>query len=147
MFFSTAKAFLFSGLFFEKHLKYIKLDEDFVQFTKMNLSYLLKVIRFVISHFAVYLHRVFNSQNNYDKEYLGHVYTRPVVTYEELRRGQVKTTDPVRIQYNTKDQYKRTAKMLGLMDDFKVGPARDYATADSLDVDLASYHLERSSKN
>lgn len=115
---------VFSGLFFEKHLKYIKLDEDFVQFTKMNLSYLLKVIRFVISCFAVYSHGVFMFQNNYDKEYLGHVYTRPVVTYEELRRGQVKTTDPVRIQYNTKDQYKRTAKMLGLMDDFKVGPTR-----------------------
>lgn len=45
----------------------------------------------------------------------------PVVTFEELRRGNVVTkTEPVRIQYNTKDQYKRTAKLLGLMDDFKV---------------------------
>lgn len=32
----------------------------------------------------------------------------------------LKTKQPVRIQYNTKDQYKRDAKMLGLMDDFKV---------------------------
>lgn len=32
-----------NGLFFEKHLKYIKLNEVFVPFTKMNLSYLTKV--------------------------------------------------------------------------------------------------------
>lgn len=32
----------------------------------------------------------------------------------------MKTKKPVRIQYNTKDQYKRTAKLLGLMDDLKV---------------------------
>lgn len=34
---------LFSGLFFDKYLRYIKLSEEFVPFTKMNLSYLLKV--------------------------------------------------------------------------------------------------------
>lgn len=34
---------VFSGLFFDKHLKYIKLSEDFVSFTKMNLTYLQKV--------------------------------------------------------------------------------------------------------
>lgn len=33
----------FSGLFFDKYLKHIKLSEQFVHFTKMNLSYLLKV--------------------------------------------------------------------------------------------------------
>jgi hypothetical protein len=33
----------FSGLFFEKHLKYIKLSEEYVAFTKLNLTYLLKV--------------------------------------------------------------------------------------------------------
>lgn len=33
----------FSGLFFEKHLKYIKLNGLFVPFTKMDLNYLLKV--------------------------------------------------------------------------------------------------------
>lgn len=32
-----------SGLFFDKYLKHIKLSEDFVQFTKINMSYLLKV--------------------------------------------------------------------------------------------------------
>lgn len=38
-----------SGLFFDKYLKHIKLSEDFVQFTKINTSYLLKVSK-VTSH-------------------------------------------------------------------------------------------------
>lgn len=41
-----------SGLFFDKYLKHIKLSEDFVQFTKINMSYLLKVkiVRVVIMY-------------------------------------------------------------------------------------------------
>lgn len=42
------------------------------------------------------------------------------MTFEELRRGLVSTKDAVRIQYNTREQFKRTSKLLGLMDDFKV---------------------------
>lgn len=60
-------------------------------------------------------------QDNYDKTFLNHVYQCPIVTFEELRKGMVKTKEAVRIQYNSRDQYKRIAKMLGLMDDFKVG--------------------------
>ena len=30
-------------MFYEKHLKFIKLNEKFVPFTKMDLNYLLKV--------------------------------------------------------------------------------------------------------
>lgn len=89
-----------SGLFFEKHLKFIKLGEEFVDFTKKDLSYLMK--------------------DAYDDTFLKHVYETPVVTFEEVRRGQLTIRTPVRIQYNTKDQYRRAAKMLGLMDDFKV---------------------------
>lgn len=89
-----------SGLFYEKHLKYIKLSEDFVPFSKKDLGYLL--------------------QSNYDEAFKKEVYQTPIVTYEELRRGLVKTKDAVRIQYNNRNQYKSTAKMLGLMDDFKV---------------------------
>lgn len=33
-----------SGMFFDKHLRYIKLNEQMVEFTKMNLTHLLKVI-------------------------------------------------------------------------------------------------------
>ncbi|XP_043279814.1 alpha-1,3-mannosyl-glycoprotein 2-beta-N-acetylglucosaminyltransferase isoform X2 [Venturia canescens] len=32
-----------NGLFYEKHLKFIKLNEEFVHFTEMNLTYLLKI--------------------------------------------------------------------------------------------------------
>ncbi|KAJ6640886.1 Alpha-1,3-mannosyl-glycoprotein 2-beta-N-acetylglucosaminyltransferase, partial [Pseudolycoriella hygida] len=94
-----------NGLFFEKHLKFIKLSEVFVPFTEMDLSYLMK--------------------QNYDKTFLSKVYSYAVVTYDELRRNSlVNKNEPVRIQYNTKDQYKRTAKLLGLMDDFKSGVPR-----------------------
>jgi alpha-1,3-mannosyl-glycoprotein beta-1,2-N-acetylglucosaminyltransferase len=90
----------FSGLFFEKHLKYIKLSENFVQFSKKDLSYLLK--------------------ENYDASFMKEVYQTPVVTFEELRRGIVNSKGPVRIQYNNRNQYKSSARSLGIMDDFKV---------------------------
>lgn len=92
-----------NGLFFEKHLKYIKLNEEYVAFTKMNLTYLLKDV--------------------YDATFVHDVYTKtPVVTFEELRRDLISpaSNSEVRIQYNTKDQYKRITKLLGLMDDFRV---------------------------
>ncbi|XP_055603451.1 alpha-1,3-mannosyl-glycoprotein 2-beta-N-acetylglucosaminyltransferase [Uranotaenia lowii] len=93
-----------NGLFFDKHLKYIKLSEEFVSFTKLNLTYLQKSI--------------------YDEAFMGTVYQSPVVTLEELKRGQVTTKDPIRITYLTKEQYKRATKSLGLMDDFKSGVPR-----------------------
>lgn len=43
-----------------------------------------------------------------------------MVSYQELKDGKVAYDGSVRIIYHTKDAYKRTAKMLGLMDDFKV---------------------------
>lgn len=54
--------------------------------------------------------------------FLNTVYQSPIVTLDELKRGQVVTKDPVRITYLTKEQYKRATKSLGLMDDFKVKP-------------------------
>ena len=91
----------FSGLFFEKHLKFIKLSESLVEFSKKDLTYLLK--------------------DNYDATFMKEVYQTPIVTFEELRRGMVNTKGPVRIQYNNRNQYKSAAKALGIMDDFKVG--------------------------
>lgn len=90
----------FSGLFFDKHLKYIKLSEKFVDFSKKDLSYLLK--------------------ENYDKDYVNGVYRTPVVTYQELKQGLVKEKGPIRIQYNNRNQFKEIARNLGIMDDFKV---------------------------
>lgn len=59
-------------------------------------------------------------QDNYDIQFVQQVYNSSVVTFNELKHGLIRHDRPVRIQYNTKDSYKITAKMLGLMDDFKV---------------------------
>ncbi|XP_015174365.1 PREDICTED: alpha-1,3-mannosyl-glycoprotein 2-beta-N-acetylglucosaminyltransferase [Polistes dominula] len=93
-----------NGLFFEKHLKFIKLNEKPVPFTKMNLTYLLK--------------------DNYDVSFMNEVYNSKVITYSELKHGHATTPSPVRILYYSRQLYKNTAKMLGLMDDFKSGVPR-----------------------
>lgn len=49
------------------------------------------------------------------------VYQSAVVSFQELKEGKIAHEGSVRIVYHTKDMYKRTAKILGLMDDFKVG--------------------------
>lgn len=94
----------FSGLFYDKHLKYIKLSEDPVNFTAMDLSYLKK--------------------EEYDRGFLQFVYDCPLVEFDELRQEMLKHKRPVRMLYRTKEQYKRITKHLGLMDDFKSGVPR-----------------------
>ncbi|KYQ50176.1 Alpha-1,3-mannosyl-glycoprotein 2-beta-N-acetylglucosaminyltransferase [Trachymyrmex zeteki] len=93
-----------NGLFFEKHLKYIKLNEQFVPFTKMNLSYLLK--------------------DNYDIAFVNQVYQSTVVSYSELKSGNIVAPGPVRIPYYTRQSFKNITKLLGLMDDFRSGVPR-----------------------
>ncbi|XP_046480650.1 alpha-1,3-mannosyl-glycoprotein 2-beta-N-acetylglucosaminyltransferase isoform X1 [Neodiprion pinetum] len=93
-----------NGLFYEKHLKFIKLNDVFVPFTKMNLTYLLK--------------------DNYDMAFVNEVYQSRVVNYSELKSDTLPKSSPVRIPYHTRQAYKNTAKMLGLMDDFRSGVPR-----------------------
>ncbi|XP_044264077.1 alpha-1,3-mannosyl-glycoprotein 2-beta-N-acetylglucosaminyltransferase [Tribolium madens] len=93
-----------NGMFFEKHLKYIKLNEKFVPFTKMNLSYLLKDV--------------------YDRDFIRDVYQSVIVSYQELKGGKIAHDGPVRIVYRSKEEYKLITKKLGLMDDFKSGVPR-----------------------
>lgn len=93
-----------NGLFYEKHLKYIKLNERFVPFTKQNLSYLLK--------------------ENYNKDFVDKVYQSAIVTYQELRENKITKDGAVRITYRNREEYKRKSKILGLMDDFKSGVPR-----------------------
>lgn len=93
-----------NGLFFEKHLKFIKLNEEFVPFSKKNLTYLQK--------------------DTYDNDFVKKVHESPVVSYQELRTDAIRVEGQVRIIYRTKDEYKFTAKKLGLMDDFKSGVPR-----------------------
>lgn len=96
----TEHEHFFSGLFFDKHLKYIKLSSTKVNFAEKDLSYLLK--------------------DNYDKNFVAEIYKLPVVTFQELRQGLVQTKGPVRIQYTNRNQFKESARNLGIMDDFKV---------------------------
>ncbi|XP_063908346.1 alpha-1,3-mannosyl-glycoprotein 2-beta-N-acetylglucosaminyltransferase [Zophobas morio] len=93
-----------NGMFYEKHLKYIKLNEKFVPFTKMNLSSLTK--------------------DAYDKDFIRDVYQSVIVSYQELKDGKIAHDGPVRIIYRTKEEYKLITKKLGLMDDFKSGVPR-----------------------
>lgn len=116
-------SFSFSGLFYEKHLKFIKLNQQFVPFSQKNLTYLLRVcsglkLPNIVSDWITIV--IFHFQENYDVHYLKIVYSSPVLTVPELVQGKLKEESSVRVTYRSKDQYKKTAKTLGLMDDFKV---------------------------
>ena len=91
------------GQFFDQHLQYIKLNEEAYPFTKADLSYLLK--------------------DNYDKKFLQEVRVLPSASVEELSSGKV-TASKVRIEYKDEADFKRLAKLLGAMDDFKAGIPR-----------------------
>ncbi|XP_008214375.1 alpha-1,3-mannosyl-glycoprotein 2-beta-N-acetylglucosaminyltransferase [Nasonia vitripennis] len=93
-----------NGLFYEKHLQFIKLNENFVPFSRMNLTHLIK--------------------ENYDLSFVNQVYKSEVITYADLKKGKFNSPGSVRIPYHTRQTYKTTAKMLGLMDDFKSGVPR-----------------------
>ncbi|XP_006617701.1 alpha-1,3-mannosyl-glycoprotein 2-beta-N-acetylglucosaminyltransferase [Apis dorsata] len=93
-----------NGMFYERHLKYIKLNTEFVYFTKMNLTYLLK--------------------DNYDINFVNEVYQSTVVSFSELKSGKVVAPGTVRIPYYSRQAYKNTAKQFGLMDDFRSGVPR-----------------------
>ena len=56
--------------------------------------------------------------------YVGHVYSTPVVSVEDLKRGNVGSQSEVRVTYFSSNDYKRAAKALGIMDDFKAGVPR-----------------------
>ncbi|BFZ26096.1 hypothetical protein BsWGS_29135 [Bradybaena similaris] len=92
------------GLYFDKHLKFIKLNSVFVPFTKIDLSYLEK--------------------NKYDETFTKMVYSAPLLTAEEVRSGAQPTSTVVRVEYTNKDSFKRVAALLGIMDDFKAGVPR-----------------------
>ncbi|XP_052236937.1 alpha-1,3-mannosyl-glycoprotein 2-beta-N-acetylglucosaminyltransferase-like isoform X2 [Dreissena polymorpha] len=92
------------GLFFDKHLKFIQLNDKLVPFTKRDLSYLVK--------------------ENYDPKFREYIYGLPEVSVSDVNTGSRKQLPDVRIQYSTKQQFKDIAKQLGIMDDFKAGVER-----------------------
>ncbi|KAK2176493.1 hypothetical protein NP493_659g01051 [Ridgeia piscesae] len=92
------------GQFFDKHLKYIKKNEKFVPFTKLDLSYLKK--------------------ENYDEKFVQTVYSAPLMSVSQVVSGARPEETAVRIQYDDKMSYKVLSKKLGLMDDLKSGVGR-----------------------
>uniref|UniRef100_UPI0037E9B887 alpha-1,3-mannosyl-glycoprotein 2-beta-N-acetylglucosaminyltransferase a n=1 Tax=Semicossyphus pulcher TaxID=241346 RepID=UPI0037E9B887 len=92
------------GQFYDKYLRYIKLNTEFVPFTKIDLSYL--------------------KEDTYRENFQKEVYSAPVVTYEDVKQGQLKGQGPYRLQYSSKDSFKVMAKNLGIMDDLKSGVPR-----------------------
>lgn len=92
------------GQFYDKYLKFIKLNSEFVPFTKLDLDYL----------------REEAYRRNFEKE----VYDAPVVTFEDVKQGRLSGSGPFRLQYSTKDSFKVMAKNLGIMDDLKSGVPR-----------------------
>ncbi|CAB1350537.1 unnamed protein product [Coregonus sp. 'balchen'] len=93
------------GQFFDQYLRYIKLNTDFVPFTKQDLSYLMK--------------------ENFDVNFVKEVYSAPLVKVEELQQGGGLTrTGPYRVQYSSRESFKVLARNLGVMDDLKSGVPR-----------------------
>lgn len=92
------------GLFFEKHLKFIKLNQKHVEFSKKDLSYLIK--------------------DNYDPAFHEKVYNTPLASVAEVMGGKRRQLPALRVQYSTKEEFKSAAKKLGIMDDFKAGVPR-----------------------
>lgn len=92
------------GQFYDKYLRYIKLNTEFVPFTKSDLSYL--------------------KEETYKKAFEKEVYNAPVVTYEDVKQGKLKGPGPFRLQYSSKDSFKVMARNLGIMDDLKSGVPR-----------------------
>uniref|UniRef100_A0A8C6MBY4 Alpha-1,3-mannosyl-glycoprotein 2-beta-N-acetylglucosaminyltransferase n=1 Tax=Nothobranchius furzeri TaxID=105023 RepID=A0A8C6MBY4_NOTFU len=93
------------GQFFDQYLRYIKLNTEFVPFTKQNLSYLLK--------------------EHYDETFVREVYSATLVKMEDLQKGgALRSPGPYRVQYSSRDSFKVFARNLGVMDDLKSGVPR-----------------------
>lgn len=93
-----------NGQYFDEHLKYIKLNDEFYPFTKTNLTYLIK--------------------EEYDPKFIDTVYKSPLVSFDYFHSGQVMPAPSVRIQYESQETFVSLAKQLGIMDDWKAGVPR-----------------------
>jgi alpha-1,3-mannosyl-glycoprotein beta-1,2-N-acetylglucosaminyltransferase len=93
-----------AGQFFDKYLKYIKLNDVFVPFSRRDVSGLVK--------------------ENYDGPYLAAVYGAVAVTQLELNQKVVDQSSAYRVEYRDNKQFERIAKSLGIMEDLKDGVPR-----------------------
>lgn len=93
-----------NGQFFDEHLKYIKLNDEFYPFTKRNLTFLLK--------------------EEYDPKFINTVYKSPLVSIDYFDSGKVIPAPSVRVQYESEETFVSLAKEFGIMDDVKAGVPR-----------------------
>ncbi|XP_013136615.1 PREDICTED: alpha-1,3-mannosyl-glycoprotein 2-beta-N-acetylglucosaminyltransferase [Papilio polytes] len=100
--YSFGKVGVSKGLFFDMHLRYMHLNTDFVEFTKLNLTYLLKDV--------------------YDETLMSTVYGLAEMSADEVVSSAGR--QPVRVPYSNAKTYQKAAKKLGLMDDFRSGIPR-----------------------
>ena len=91
------------GQFYDQYLKFIELNKDFYQFTKADLTYLLKA--------------------NYDRNFLKEVTSKPVVSVEDVLKGSFQG-ESVRILYSSKEEIESLMRQFGLMTDLKAGVPR-----------------------
>ncbi|ODM99224.1 Alpha-1,3-mannosyl-glycoprotein 2-beta-N-acetylglucosaminyltransferase, partial [Orchesella cincta] len=97
------------GTYYQNHLRFIKLNDHFVPFTSLDLSYLKK--------------------DKYDVAFVKRVYSSQLVSsVEELKRvtNSTPATDPTefRLTYRTKVDFRIFAKKLEIMEDFRAGVPR-----------------------
>ncbi|KAK6958557.1 alpha-1 3-mannosyl-glycoprotein 2-beta-N-acetylglucosaminyltransferase, partial [Biomphalaria glabrata] len=60
----------------------------------------------------------------YDEMFIKKVYSSPLLTGQQVKSGEQPQDKVVRVEYNGKDSFKKLAKLLGIMDDFKAGVPR-----------------------
>lgn len=59
-------------------------------------------------------------QENYDTKFREHIYSLPEISAQDVKRKARTDLEEVRVTYANKAQFKEVAKVLGIMDDFRV---------------------------
>lgn len=62
-------------------------------------------------------------QENYDAKFTDHIYSLPEISAQDVKRKARSDLSEVRVTYTNKSQFKEIAKVLGIMDDFRVNRA------------------------
>ncbi|KAL0809620.1 hypothetical protein ABMA28_011150 [Loxostege sticticalis] len=103
--FTFGKIGVSKGLFYDMHLRAMQLNMEYVEFTALNLTYLLK--------------------DNYDEALANTIKTLPEMTADEVMAHPIGGSPPaVKVTYSNAQTYQKAAKKLGLMDDFRSGVPR-----------------------
>nr|CAB3263804.1 alpha-1,3-mannosyl-glycoprotein 2-beta-N-acetylglucosaminyltransferase-like [Phallusia mammillata] len=93
-----------NGQFYDKHLKFIKLNDIDVDWSKVDISYLHK--------------------DKYDKQFAEKIELLSSVSLSDLQTISPAETKEVKVLYSSAASFKMIAKTLDIMDDFKSGVPR-----------------------